>query len=429
MAPRPTTSLSTEGLARLHEALAAHVGPGRLPGLVSLVASGDSLAGGDPLAGRDSPAGREVALGEVHIDPIGTPSSTDTTPLRRDAIWRIASLSKPVTAVAVLSLVEQGRLGLDQPIDELVPELANRRVLRTIDAELDDTVPATRSITVEDLLSSRFGFGTVLAPPGSYPIQRAEADAELQSIGGPPWPPGPHNPDSWIAALGALPLMYQPGEQWLYNTSGQVLGVLLARAGGQELELVLQELIFEPLGMVDTGFSVPPEKWSRLPTFYAPDPDTGQLSVLDEPGDSWWGKPPARPDASGWLVSTIDDYWTFVSMLLAGGTANGQRILSPETVEWMMTDQLTPAQRLGGAAIMGENASWGWGMQVPPTGSTDLALPTGIGWNGGSGTTWRTNRHSGITGILFTQCQAISPAPPPVIQDFWAGVNAATLPA
>ena len=111
--------------------------------------------------------------------------------------------------------------------------------------------------------------------------------------------------------------MYQPGERWLYNTSAQVLGVLLARATGDDLESVLRERIFEPLGMADTGFTVPADQLGRLTTVLRPDPETGELSVLDDPADSWWSTPPSFPDASGWLVSTIDDYWSFVSMLLA----------------------------------------------------------------------------------------------------------------
>jgi CubicO group peptidase (beta-lactamase class C family) len=122
--------------------------------------------------------------------------------------------------------------------------------------------------------------------------------------------------------------MYQPGEQWLYNTSAQVLGVLLARACGQDLESVLRERIFEPLGMDDTGFTVPAEKLSRFTTAYRPDPEIGELSVRDDPAHSWWSTRPTFPDASGWLVSTVGDYWSFVSMLLAGGTWQGERILS-----------------------------------------------------------------------------------------------------
>jgi CubicO group peptidase (beta-lactamase class C family) len=290
--------------------MAAHVGAGRLPGLVSLVACGE----------------------DVHVDTIGSPSVAGDAPLARDAIFRIASLTKPITAAATLSLVEEGRLRLEQPIDELVPELAGRRVLRAIDSELDDTVPAHRPITLEDLLSYRLGLGSVMAPPGTYPIQRAEAELGLQSIGGPPWPPVTHDVDGWIGALGSLPLMHQPGERWLYNTSAQVLGVLLARACGGDLQSVLRERVFEPLGMVDTGFTVPAERLSRFTMAYRPDPETGELAVLDDPARSWWSTPPSFPDASGWLVSTIDDYWSFVSMLLAGGTGNGARILSPATV-------------------------------------------------------------------------------------------------
>jgi CubicO group peptidase (beta-lactamase class C family) len=397
-------SLSTDGLARLRDVMTGHVEAGEMPGLVTLVARGD----------------------DVHVGAIGSPSFADDTPLERSAIFRIASLTKPITAATTMSLVEEGALRLDRPVEDLLPELAQRRVLRAIDAELDDTVAAARPITLEDLLSYRFGFGTVIAPPDTYPIQRAEAELGLQSIGGPPWPPVASDSDGWMAALGSLPLMYQPGEQWLYNTSGQVLGVLLARATGKDLETVMRERIFEPLGMRDTGFTVRPDQADRLTTFYVPDPETGELSVLDDPRDSWWSTPPSFPDASGWLVSTIDDYWSFVSMLLAGGTLRGHRVLSPESVEVMTTDRLSRTQREASQPFLGEHGSWGLGMAVPGTGST-APLPSGFGWEGGSGTTWRSNPQSGVTGILFTQRQAMSPAPPLVVEDFWTAVNAATL--
>jgi CubicO group peptidase (beta-lactamase class C family) len=299
-------------------------------------------------------------------------------------------------------------------------------VLRAIDAELDDTVPAKRPITLEDLLSYRLGFGSVMAPPGSYPIQRAEAELGLQSIGGPPWPPVDHDPDEWMAALGSLPLMYQPGEQWLYNTSAQVLGVLLARACARDLESVLRERILDPLGMADTGFTVPAEQLGRLTTAYRPDPGTGQLRMLDDAADSWWSRPTSFPDASGWLVSTIDDYWSFVSMLLAGGTGPGGRVLSPETVALMTTDRLTPDQREAAALFLDEDCGWGLGLEVPAAGAPGRALPCGIGWTGGSGTTWRSSVGSGVTGILFTQRGLTSPVAEPLAVDFWSGVNAAT---
>lgn len=396
--------LSKDGLARLHELMAGNVASGYLPGLITLVARGD----------------------DVHVDIVGTRSFTDATPLARDAVFRIASLTKPIVTATAMSLVEEGLLKLDDPIDDLVPELAGRRVLRSIDAELDDTVPAERSITVEDVLSYRMGFGGVMAPPGTYPIQRAEAEAGLQSIGGPPWPPVAHDNDGWIGALGSMPLMYQPGEQWLYNTSGQVLGVLLARLCGRDLESVIRERVLDPLGMIDTGFTVPAEKLGRLTTEYRSDRETGELTAIDEPAHSWWSTPPSFPDASGWLVSTIDDYWSFASTMLAGGLGRtGARILSPESVALMTSDRLTAAQRASAPMFFGEHGSWGFGILTPAAGSTGAPMPYGFGWDGGSGTTWRSDPRSGLTGILFTQREATSPLPNQVVQDFWTGVNAA----
>jgi CubicO group peptidase (beta-lactamase class C family) len=397
-----TTTLSTAGLEQLQDVMARHVEAGELPGLVTLVARGD----------------------EVHVDAIGTPAFTDPTPLDRSAIFRLASLVKPITAVTTISLIEDGTLQLDQSVEDLLPELADRRVLRSIDAELDDTVAAERAITVEDLLSFRFGIGSIMAMPGTYPFQRAEAELGLQSIGGPPWPPVTHDVDGWMAALGTLPLIYQPGEQWLYSTSAQVLGVLVARAAGADLDTVMRERVFGPLGMRDTSFTVPPGKTERLTTAYSPDPETGADSVLDAAEHSWWSTPPSFPDGAGWGVSTIDDYWAFVSMLLAGGSLRGERILSPESVALMTTDRLTAAQRDASRLFLGEHGSWGLGLSVPAAGSV-APLPYGFGWEGGIGTTWRSSPRTGVTGILFTQRAMNSPEPPPIVQDFWAAVNAA----
>lgn len=398
-----TQALSADGLTTLHELMAEHVTAGRLPGLVTLVARGD----------------------DVSVDVIGTPSFATAEPLRRDAIFRIASLTKPITAATAMSLVDDGQLRLDQPIDDLVPELADRRVLRSPDAALDDTVPAQRAITVEDLLSFRLGIGSVMAPPDSYPIQRAEAELGIQSIGGPPWPPVAYDPDGWIAALGSLPLIHQPGERWLYNTGSQVLGVLLARATGTDFPTLMRGRILEPLGMSDTGFSVRAENVDRFTTFYTPNPETDELSVLDDPSNSWWTTPPRFPDGSGGLASTIDDYWAFVSMLLAGGTSNGVRILSPQSVALMTTDRLTAEQRQEAAPFL-DGGGWGLGMTTPASGSSGQPLPTGFGWDGGAGTTWRTNPERGTTGILLTQRSMMSPAPPAIYDDFWKGVNAAS---
>jgi len=247
-------TLSTEELTHLHDVMAGHVETGQMPGLVTLVASGD----------------------DVHIDVIGSPSFADPTPLDRSAIFRIASLTKPITAAATMSLVEEGVCCASTRL--------SRGCCRS-SLTAGSCVPSTPSSMTRfppngpsrsrNLLSYRFGFGSVMAPPASYPIQRAEAELGLQSIGGPPWPPVSHDVDSWIAALGSLPLMYQPGDHWLYNSSAQVLGVLLARAAGTDIESVLRERVLEPLGLSDTGFTVPADHVSRLTTAYTFDPESG----------------------------------------------------------------------------------------------------------------------------------------------------------
>jgi CubicO group peptidase (beta-lactamase class C family) len=214
--------------------------------------------------------------------------------------------------------------------------------------------------------------------------------------------------------------MYQPGEQWLYGTSSQVLGIVVARAAGTDIGTVLRERILDPLGMHDTGFWVPAERLDRLTTLYMPDADTGELAVYDAPPGSWWSTPPRLPDAAGWLVSTLDDFWSFVAMLLAGGTGpDGTRVLTPATVERMTTDRLTAAQR---DAVFGDYGSWGFGMLVPAAGATDEPLPKGIGWDGGTGVTWRSNPWTGITGLLFTQRHALSPTTNDVATDFWTAL-------
>jgi CubicO group peptidase (beta-lactamase class C family) len=229
-------------------------------------------------------------------------------------------------------------------VERFLPELADRRVLRSLDAPLHDTVPAARSVTVEDLLTFRLGFGTVMAPPGTYPIQDAEAELGLMTMG-PPWPPPPFGSDEWVARFATLPLLAQPGAAWHYNTGATVLGILLERVSGQPLERFLRARLFEPLGMVDTSFSVPAEMRRRFTTAYIPDGETGELSVLDPPVGGWWNDPPAMANAAGMLVSTLDDYWAFVSLLESGGSHGGVRLLSAASVATMTRDHLTSAQR------------------------------------------------------------------------------------
>jgi CubicO group peptidase (beta-lactamase class C family) len=224
--------------------------------------------------------------------------------------------------------------------------------------------------------------------------------------------------------LGALPLMHQPGEKWLYHTGSDVLGVLVARAAGRPFEAFLRERIFEPLGMKDTGFHVPAEKHGRLPPTYEADPATGATRVHDDPADSRWGRPVAFASGGGGLVSTADDYLAFCRMLLDRGRCGRERILSRPSVELMTSDQLTREQRAEASFFLGDGGGWGFGMGVV-TRRTGLAAPGRFGWDGGCGTTAHSDPAEDLVGILLTQRMMESPEPPRVFQDFWASAYSA----
>lgn len=307
----------------------------------------------------------------------------------------------------------------------MLPELAGRRVLRSLEGPLDDTVRATRAITVEDLLTFRLGFGVIMVPPGTYPIQDAEAELGLMTLG-PPWPPPPFGSDEWIARFATLPLLHQPGADWLYNAGAQVLGVLLERASGQPLETLLRERLFEPLGMVDTSFSVPEEKQGRFTTAYMPD-SAGDLRLMDPPVGGWWNEPPAMANAAGMLVSTLDDFWAFVSMIVGKERHDGQPLLSPGAVEAMTSDHLTAAQRASALLFLGQGG-WGYGMAAPGPSRAGPREPSGYGWNGGTGTEWTTDPDYGLTGIVFSTRAMTSPEPPAHIVEFWDAAYGALAP-
>jgi len=396
------SGLSATRLARMHDVMAGYVERGEVPGIVTAVSR----------------------RGDAHVDAIGTKAVGGGAPVARDTIFRIASMTKPIIAVATLILVEECVLRLDEPVDRLLPELAGRRVLRALDAALDDTVPAQRPITVRDLLTFRMGFGIVMAPPDTYPIQRAMTELLLGQ--GPPGASTPP-PDEWLRRLGTLPLMYQPGERWVYHTGSDVLGVLIARAAGQPLEAFLRERIFEPLGMRDTGFSVPAAGLDRLATSYWTNPQTRALDLYDDAKTGQWSRPPAFPSGGGGLVSTVDDYMAFGQMMLNVGRHERTRILSRASIETMTTDQLTPAQKAVSGLINDYFDSHGWGFGVAMvTRRTDVAGSIGsFGWDGGLGTSWRSDPREEMVGILLTQASWTSPNPPNVALDFWTSAYGA----
>jgi CubicO group peptidase (beta-lactamase class C family) len=222
--------------------------------------------------------------------------AVDGAAMQRDSIFRIASMTKPITAAATMLLVDEGKLDLQASVDTLLPELADRRVLRKLDGPVDDTEPARRRMTLEDLLTFRLGWGLILEPPGTYPIQKTVE--ELGIVGfGPPDPNAPHNGDEWLRRLSTLPLFAQPGEQWMYTTGSNILGVLIARASRMSFGDFLAERIFKSLGMKDTGFHVLQANIGRLVTAYRP--KGAELEVLDEPTSGGWSRPPTFEQGDG----------------------------------------------------------------------------------------------------------------------------------
>jgi CubicO group peptidase (beta-lactamase class C family) len=385
--------MSASRLARVHHALQAHVERGDVPGAVALI----------------------WRRGQVHVETAGT-TTLGGEPMRRDTIFRIASMTKPVAAAAAMMLVEECRLRLDDPIERWLPELADRRVLARIDGAIDDVVPARRCITVRDLLTLRMGFGFIMPSAEVTPIQRAASS--LQVWPGPAKPQTLPPPDEWLRRFATLPLMHHPGERWLYPTGFTVLGILIARVSRQPLPAFFGERLFEPLGMKDTGFSVPPSELPRLAGCYDRG-SGGGLELFDGVRDSDWSVDPAFPDADAGLVSTVDDYLAFGLMMLNKGRYRGKRLLSRLSVEAMTTNQITPDQKAGSEVFLEDNRGWGFGVSTIVKRDDIASVPGRFGWEGGFGTSWHSDPREGLVGIMMSQVLGF---PSRIDLDFWTSV-------
>ena len=387
-----TGGFSSKRLARVRELLERYVQSGFVPGAMAVLARHGDV--------------HSEAAGDLAFEGAGS-----RTPMARDTICRMGSMTKPVVAACAMTFVEDRTLRLDDPIDDLLPELANVTVLADPKGPLEETVPAKRSITLRDLLAYTLGTGMVAAEPGTVPISDA-----LNALGEPP-------PDEWIRRLGALPLVHQPGERWMYDTAADVTGVLIARASGKSFGTALRERICEPLGMKDTAFSVGSGSISRLATAYKLDAATGALVVDDSP-DGRWSRPLAFESGGGGLVSTADDYLAFASALLAGGTHHGERVLSRPSVTLMTSDQLTPEQKAVSGFWPGyfDNMGWGLGMSIINR-RTDLGPSVGsYGWPGYYGTAWYNDPAEDMTAIILMQRAHAGDQRLPTSRDFWTAV-------
>lgn len=354
----------------IEQALRDRMEAGALPGAIVLVARGDQR--------------RTLALGDAAL---GGP------PLREDAIIRIQSMTKPVTTVAALLAVQRGDLTLDDPIERWLPELTHRQVLRTPDSALDDVVPAERPITVRDLLVNGSGYGVQF---GNAPIVAAMRESGVEA--GPD--PVADAADDWLARLATLPLIVQPGRGFRYHHSFGLLGILLQRLAGVPLEEHLRAVLFDPLGMPDTGLSVPAEKAERLPAAYR-DVD-GTLQELEPMAGGFYVGAPPFDTAHGELVSTAADYHRFVRMLADGGRVDGEPFLDPHWVQEMTSDQTAVEAKTPESFFPGfwDSTGWGYGLSVVTAGEHVGR----VGWSGGAGTDFFVDP-DGTIAILMTQVE------------------------
>jgi CubicO group peptidase (beta-lactamase class C family) len=370
--------ISSERLVRLTTAMRAHVDAGSVAGVVTLVHRHGET---------------------VHSDVLGWQDEDARTPMRRDTLFRIASMTKPIVSVAALMLVEEGKLRLGEAVDKFLPELARRKVLRSPGAALTDVYDAPRPITLKDLLLHRAGIPYVLTAEG--PMQAALAEFNALVL------PGDMPMDSWIARLGALPLVNEPGARWHYGMSTDVLGVLIQRASGMSFSDYLRMRIFEPLGMADTFFWVPDDKADRFGPAYTPDPKTGRRMIQDHPAGSRWRNPASFPSGGAGLVSTADDYLKFARIILGRGRSGDTRLLSRPTWDLMTTDHLTLAERATPFLGMPFWTAMGFGLGLSiadnPTGQDWLGSKGRLGWPGAYGTWWVADLKEDLIALMMIQ--------------------------
>lgn len=377
-ASRRVTGLDPARLAAVRPQLEAFVDRGELAGIVTLASRGGEI---------------------VHADAIGWADIEAKRPMRADTLFRIASMTKPVTSAAALMLMEEGKLALEDPINRWIPELANLRALNDPAGPLNDTSPAAREITVEDLFTHRSGIA--YAPFSEGPLKAAYEEA----LGDPGL--NRMSVDDWLAALGTLPLAYQPGARFHYGHSTDVLGFLIGRIEGKPFRQVLKERIFDPLRMEDTDFWLPPEKRARLASLYAYDPAVDGLTKVEL---EMYEAPPEYTPGGGGLISSAGDYHRFARMLLEEGALDGVRLLQPETVRLMQTNRLTEAQRripFAGMPLW-QKSGFGLGLSVAEDVVDNPYACGAVGsftWPGIFGTWWQADPANDLVMIYLIQHQ------------------------
>ncbi len=371
------SGFSREGLTQIEPALREVVDNGYLSGAVTLLWRNGVI---------------------VDVTTVGKRDLSTGAPMARDTLFRIASMTKPVTSAVALMLMEESKLTLDDPITRWAPEFAGMTVLKDAEGPLDQTYPAPRDITIDDLMTHRSGLAYGFTSLG--PIAQAHQEALGDVLN------SHHQPDDWMKALASLPLSYAPGERFHYSHATDVLGFLIERIEGKSFRKVLFERVFDPLGMVDTDFWIPPEKRGRAATVYRFD---DRANALKPVRFAEWSEPPAFCGGGGGLISTADDYLKFARMLLGKGEVDGVRLLKPESVELMTADRLTDAQHeipfLGIPFWAGQG--FGLGLSVITDADKQAWMGVGtngaFGWPGAFGTWWRADPAENMVMIYLVQ--------------------------
>ncbi len=325
----------------------------------------------------------------VHVESLGAYAD--------DSIFRVASLTKPVVGVLAAALVDDGVLGLDDPVARWVPELADRQVLRAPDADLDNVVPPSRPLTVSDVLAMGAGLGWGPALEGT-PLQRAQVDQRLEST----WQPCSLAPEEWVRRLAAVPMAHQPGEGWLYQMSYDLLTVVLERASGTALDELLASRLLGPLGMTETGWSVGPDQLDRVPAQYFPNRAGERVEVAPVADPSLLELPVFRSSATG-LLSTAADLARFVELLLDEGDAPGGRVLPASTVQHLSQDRLSSGARPMAQADLGPALGWGHGVAVDLEPQFPGSHAGRFGWHGGTGASLWVDPTAKIGAVILTQ--------------------------
>ena len=347
----------------------------------------------------------------AHFEPLGWRDDAERLPMQRDTLFRIASMTKPVTSAAIMMLIEQDQLALDAPISQWLPELAAPRVLRDPAGPLDQTDAARAPLTVLDLLTHRAGFAYHFTATG--PLAEAY-EAVFNGF------ESQVAPDAWLARVSTLPLMFQPGTRWHYGIATDILGVLIQRVSGLTLGDFFRTHIFEPLGMRDTAFWVPEPQLARLATAYSIEPGTNLRVVEDRPATSRWANPKRFQGGGGGLVSTAEDYLQFARLLLGRGRVEQTRLLSHRSVDLMRSNFLSRDQRRVPAFghIVWAGQGFGLGLSIVDDPAQQLPLgyrSTGsFGWPGAYGTSWFADPVEDLIGLMLIQRRALEPFPMPV---------------